>query len=335
MEHEQRQGPEPRVLVEEWPAQYCSPMLADEPAADGLVELTDEDGGERFAIRPPDVDADRPIAFIDGIRRGDAHLYLHDPASGRLARGIAGCHARGAVLRDRTGIRTAHVEVTRLAIWGSGAQHDLPPAPGGFAWRSVSVHDSDPDAPLRELQNRMRESEGRLAEQLAAEGRLVVCDGPMTYVRSRDLPVCGYVKTHLRMLLEPEHHAKVSLLRGGERTPLFRLGRDRYSCYVRLCDPGPHTSPWHGIARLEVPQSAGFAAARAVVDELASLLPRFAGVAHCDPRAPVNLQPIGALERELRHRLGDGGLAARAVRESARALAGAAPAPSLRQEGRA
>ena len=63
--------------------------------------------------------------------------------------------------------------------------------------------------------------------------------------------------------------------------------------------------PWHGIVRLEVPQSAGLADTIRVVDLVAAIVPRYAGVAHCDPRAPQNLQPVGALEKRLRHELGD------------------------------
>ncbi len=37
---------------------------------------------------------------------------------------------------------------------------------------------------------------------------------------------------------------------------------------------------------------------------ITGLLPRFAGVRHRDPRAPQNLQPVGALEKHLRHLLG-------------------------------
>ena len=44
-------------------------------------------------------------------------------------------------------------------------------------------------------------------------------------------------------------------------------------------------------------------------------------MAHRDPRAPQNLQPVGALESRLRHLLGDPGLAYRAVRESVSDLA--------------
>ena len=40
-------------------------------------------------------------------------------------------------------------------------------------------------------------------------------------------------------------------------------------------------------------------------DLTATLLPPLASVPYKDPRAPQNLVPISALERELRHRLGD------------------------------
>ena len=51
-------------------------------------------------------------------------------------------------------------------------------------------------------------------------------------------------------------------------------------------------------------------------DLVAATLPRYAGIPWLDPRAPQNLQPVGALERHLRHSLGDSRLASRAVRES-------------------
>ncbi|MCO6502790.1 MAG: hypothetical protein J5I28_06890, partial [Acidimicrobiales bacterium] len=52
---------------------------------------------------------------------------------------------------------------------------------------------------------------------------------------------------------------------------------------------------------------------------ITATLPRFASALHKDPRAPQNLYPIGGLERELRHRLGDRDLAVRALRRAAAA----------------
>jgi hypothetical protein len=99
------------------------------------------------------------------------------------------------------------------------------------------------------------------------------------------------------------------------------MGRERYSCYPRSAPGADRTSPWHAVARLEFPQSAGLEAARATASRVTCMLPRYAGIPHTDPRAPQNLQPIAALERQLRHRLGHPGLSTRAVRGAARSLA--------------
>jgi hypothetical protein len=56
-------------------------------------------------------------------------------------------------------------------------------------------------------------------------------------------------------------------------------------------------------------------------------LPRYAGLGHIDPRAPQNLQPVAALERHLRHGLGDIALAVRATREAVAVLATAEARP--------
>ena len=58
------------------------------------------------------------------------------------------------------------------------------------------------------------------------------------------------------------------------------------------------------------------AEAQLLADRTAAMLPRFASEPHIDPRAPQNLVPIGALERELRRRLGDKNFVFRALREA-------------------
>ena len=107
----------------------------------------------------------------------------------------------------------------------------------------------------------MRQEEGRLAEALCAEGYLTVVDGPLNFVRSRDLPVVGYVKTHHRALLDPDRHRLIPALDAGQRSSLFRLGEDRYSAYLRLTPRAATSSPWSGVVRIELPQSAGLRAA--------------------------------------------------------------------------
>jgi hypothetical protein len=305
-----------RLYVEEWQAHYGSPLKLDGDDAEGSGVLVEE--FSEFAITPPEATAPDRLAFVDGVRRGDAFLYLEDPDSGALAYGVAGAHACGAVLCEAARLRCEHIGVDRLAIWGSGQNAELPGAPSGYGWRSVSVAESDHDAPLRDLQKRMRQAEGALAERLTADGWSVVCDGPLNFARSTDLPICGYVKTHHRPLVSAEYRTRIGELGRAQRTPLFSIS-DRYSCYFRLVERGPGHGPWHGVARLELPQSAGFVAAVDVANVMTRTLPRFAGVAHIDPRAPQNLQPIGALEQQLRHRLGDPRHAAFAVRAAAAA----------------
>jgi hypothetical protein len=309
-------SPNMTIYVEDWQAAYGAPYLVQpDDQGDQRAELI-EDGHDLVCRRPRNPAPRYPIAFVDGVRRGEAALYQQDPATGAVARGVAGSHACGAVIATAGRIEFANERVRRLAIWGSGLTGELPGVAGGWDWSSRSIASTEPDAPLKEVQERMRQAEGVLAESMSEQGHLVVVDGPLNYVRSRDLPVVGYVKTHHRALLDPEHHRLIPSLEPGERTSLFRLRDDRYSCYLRLTPASRLSGPWAGIVRLEVPQSPGLAAASRVADEVAATIPRYAGVPHRDPRAPQNLQPIGALETHLRHLLGDPGLAYRAVREA-------------------
>ena len=307
-----------RVYVEEWQAHYGTPLHIDgDVDDDARVDIVED--SPTFAIAPVKCQPPERLAFVDGVRRGDAYLYLEDSATGALVHGVAAAHACGTALSDGGRVRCDHIETTRLVIWGGGYVADLPEVRGGYRWQSASVAETDHDAPFRVLQRLMRQAEGRLAETLALDGWTVVCDGPLSFVRSTDLPVCGYVKTHHRPLLIPTEHAKIASLANGERSPLFAIS-DRYSCYLRLVPRTAQHGPWHGIVRLEFPQSSGIDEASRVANQLAVTLPRFAGIRHIDPRAPQNLQPIGALEEQLRRRLGNHRQASLAVREAARLL---------------
>ncbi len=311
------------VFVEDWGANYGSAYLVTpDDVGSATAELVEDGPDLRVHDGMPPELGDGAIAFVDGVRRGEAALWQEDDA-GRWGRGVAGGHACGAVIADAAGAAFGECRVHRMIIWGSGLAGGLPPIQGGWSWAVASVADPNPDAPAKELQIRMRQQEGLLAEDLCAAGYLTIVDGPLNFVRSRDLPVVGYVKTHHRALLDPEHHKLIPKLGAGQRTSLFRLGADRYSAYLRLTPVAATSSPWTGIVRIEVPQSAGLAAAISTVDRIAGMIPRYAGVPHRDPRAPQNLQPIGALEQHLRHRLGSAALATRAVREAVAIFAGA------------
>jgi hypothetical protein len=304
---------------EDWGATYGSPYLVDEDAPGEDAELAEP--VEPFA-RTPGPRELRELAFVDGVRRVEGLVY-HRGDDGLLARGVVGAHACGAVVvHAHEGVAYERLRTRRMLILGSGRRAELP-ATLGYGWESHAIASADFDAPVMDLQRRMREAEARLAEQLSLEGWLTIVDGPLNFVRSLDEPVVGYVKTHLRRRLPAPLHARVPDLGVGQRTPLF-LARQSYSAYVRVAARGRFASPWSGIVRIEVPESQGLGAARERADEVTCSLPRFAGVAHKDPRAPQNLLPIAALERQLRHRLAPADRAARAIRL---AVAGRAPQP--------
>jgi len=315
------------VFVEDWQASYGSPYLVvpEETSAPDAAQVA-EDGGVLTSHDGTIPNLPR-LAFVDGVRRVEASLYQVDDITGGVARGVAGAHACGSVLVE-DGVPPVYgpLQLTRHVIFGSGVNHALPPVHGGWAWQASSIAESDPEAPLRELQNRMRRAEGELAATLCAEGWLTVVDGPVTYVRARDLPVVGYVKTHHRMLLPAPEHVRVpQLISVGQRTSLFAHG-NRYSAYARIATPDVHSGPWSGVIRLELPQSAGLRQCAEQASVITGLLPRFAGVRHRDPRAPQNLQPVGALEKHLRHLLGPSDYATRAVRDAVAQLRPAVPA---------
>lgn len=318
----------PRIFVEDWDAFYGSPYLAGEDESGESARLVED--GSALAIHPGGSMGDDwaatlarspfgeyGLAFVDGVRRGEAALYQIDPATGRTVRGLAGAFAAGVARTVCGRTEFGEVRVERLVIWGSGCSGALPSAPGGWAWRNVSIPDDTPQGPLLELQARMRGAEALLAEAVAREGALTLLDGPLYLTRPRGLPLVGYIKTHHRALLAPDAHARIPQLGSGERTSLFVLGANRYSCYLRMAPRASWAGPWSGVVRLEIAASDELATVVEIANLLAGVLPAFASAAHRDPRAPQNLVPIGALEKELRHRLGSAELARRAVREAA------------------
>ena len=309
------------VHMDNWGADYGAAyqVVDDEDAGDG--ELV-EDGNQLVAhpCTPPHPE-DVRLAFVDGVRRIDASLYWEEEATGSTVRGIAGSYGVGSVLVD--GISRPVVGETRIArllLWNGDHPHSIPDASGGYSWSARCTASEQPDAPLQRLQELMREAEGSLAERLCQQGWTVIVDGPLNFVRSRECTVVGYAKTMHKQYLPLAEHRKVPTLKAGERTSLFRVRREVYSCYLRLAAPTPVTGAWHGIVRLEVPDALGLDAAVTTVNRAGGLLPRYAGVAWRDPRAPQQLQPVGALETRLRHLLGDPRMSTRAVREAVTAL---------------
>ena len=306
--------PSPRLVVESWDPSYGAPLAPDEALApsEGQVDCDAEPGP--WEPRPGEDDGVAQVCFVDGVRRIDARLAI-PRADGMPIPGIAGSHAVGAVVWDRLGRRSEvdHIRTRRLAVFSSGAEAEVPGEPP-VSFDVESEPSDDPDRLVARFHGSMRRAEAELIAELADHGAFVIGDGPVNDTRRRE--VVGYVKTHRVAYLPPERAGIVGQLAPGLRTPLFVLGAGgtfaRWSWYQRLPLPEVRHA-WSGVVRCEAPGSLPLVDAARLADRTAALLPLVAAPVHTDPRAPQNLVPIGALERRLRHALGDQRLVYRAL----------------------
>jgi hypothetical protein len=289
------------------------------PEYDAALQLPEADDEE---IAPVDVAVERcawdamdpppgvtpPLLIVDGVRR--VELRVVSEADGRLCYGLFGSAAVGAARLD-TRAEIVEARVRRFLVMGGGlATEDRTITASGssLAFEGISLADSSPLAPMAGLQEQMRAAEAALAEHLARQpDDVVIVDGPLQPLRPPTALVVGYVKRMLRSYLGPSEASLLARLRKGQRTPVFAIldRHPRYSWYVRLAAAAPVAHGFAGVARLEISQGTGLAAAVQVADLSARALPRLASTPDRDPRAPQNLVPVGALEHHLRHRMGD------------------------------
>jgi hypothetical protein len=256
------------------------------------------------------------VLFLDGVRRIDARVWVHgtrpQPLPGiaaSFAAGLVSCDgaARIAAVTVERGLFTAAAEATGITAGRARYPARLAAGP---ALDQLSLA----------LQQRLTSAEAQLAlayrAQNPAADDLLVVDGPLRGRSHLDRTV-GYIKTHHASYLPPEQAAVVSALRPGQRTPAFTMGTSwrRTSWYLQL--PRISGVPWSGVVRLECSADLPLAEATRLGGLTARLLPPLASAPHKDPRAPQNLVPIGGLERELRHRLGDQQILYRALRSAA------------------
>jgi hypothetical protein len=250
------------------------------------------------------------VLFLDGVRRIDARLWVHGQAPEPLP-GIVASLAAGLVRCDGAA-RILDVALDRGLYAEAGediatrhAHYTFHHAPGGLDKLTLGV------------QRRLSELEVDLAnswrQHSDIEDDLLVVDGPLRG-RTHLARTVGYVKTHQKSYLQPEQAAIVADLEPGQRSPVFAMGTSwlRNSWYLRL--PGATRAPWSAVVRLECSADLTVEDTVALADVTARVLPALASSPHKDPRAPQNLVPIGGLERQLRHRLGDAALLYRSLR---------------------
>ncbi len=303
-----------RLYVEGWAPEYGAMVEPDDQLApsEGSVDVSIE-GRPWEPVAGFDDDVPT-IAFVDGVRRIDARLTLDDPEIGPIP-GICASYGVGAVIWDRRARRSAFasVRIERIALLTDGRRAILPAMPATLAYRPETVADPDPASLIRHVHGAMRRAETEVAERLAADGHVVVADGPL-YETAARAETIGYIKSHRVSYLPGEPGRILGRLQAGERTPLFTIkGYERYSWYQRLVDRADGHS-WSGLVRCEASGALSRDEAVRAADRAAAVLPVLRSEAHIDPRAPQNLVPIGALERELRHRLGEPGFVLRELR---------------------
>ncbi|MET0325533.1 MAG: hypothetical protein ABW219_09945 [Ilumatobacteraceae bacterium] len=300
-----------RFSVESWSPEYGSAIEGE--ALDDVSEHVDATIERALAdwgpITPPASPRPDRILFVDGVRRVDARLWIHD--GDRAHPGICASVAAGVVECVATAATVTEWSVDRVMIAPDGT-----PADGVVTrhatYEHVTVADADPASVNLAIHDRMTALEQRVATDHGCE--LVVFDGPL---RGRNDPCAvGYVKTQHVQYLPDDVVDVLGRLADGQRTPLVLIGDRgawaRRSWYLRL--PGPRSHPLSGIVRCEVPALGPVAAAVARADLVSACLPRFASQVHKESRAPQNLTPIAGLEHRLRHLLGDPVLLDRSLR---------------------
>ena len=314
-----------RFTVDPWDPGYGQ-AFSDEQAGSGgalsessaLLDLDLEMPAEDWQpIGPPlGLPLPKSVLFLDGVRRIDARVWVNggglQPVAGiaaSLAAGLVVCHGVAHV---------ADVAVERGLFTAAGDAGDLVTRAGRYVARAAQGPGLDQLSLA--LQQRLAFAEVQLAVSYRAahpsDDDLLVVDGPLRGRAHLDRTV-GFIKTHHASYLPGEQAAVVGALKAGQRTPVFTMGTSwqRNSWYLQL--PGTDGVPWSGVVRLECSADLAVADVTRLADLTACVLPPFASTPHKDPRAPQNLVPIGGLERQLKHRLGDELLLYRALRSAA------------------
>jgi hypothetical protein len=319
-----------RFTVDSWDPSYGASVdvQVDQSTATIVADVEAPANSWRPVATKPS-DEPSAVLFVDGVRRIEARAWIADLDTALPIAFPALCasYAAGVICSSGRRAHLADAQIRRSVVSLAPHTKDIATRAGPFT--SIVVVDNPMVDPLQAmtnaLQNRLHELEVMVSltarqhlpgQGIGDESNLLVFDGPIGR-RDHLERAIGMIKTHQRSYLPPELHAIVGTLGAGERTPVFRYGTtfQKYSWYLRLpCPPG---QPWAGIVRVECASSLTAADAIALADQSAPTLCRYASVEFKDARAPQNLYPIGGLERDLRHRLGDGKLIFRALRQAA------------------
>lgn len=335
-------GPPMRFSVDGWDPSYGASLELEEQLQESTATVTVDVELPAGQWQPVEPRTDRvlpaALLFVDGVRRIEARVWIDDEvadgADGARATeataALCASYAAGVVCCCSE--RRAHLVMAemRRGLF-SVARHasDIVTRAGRYQAHDIGSSGAA-GIPLMErlsqgLQRCLADVEMITAvaarsavhdHGLPPDDDLLIIDGPL---RGRQhLPrALGYIKSHRTTYLPAELNALVGTLTPGQRTPVFLMGTtwDRHSWYLRLpCAPG---APWAGVVRVECAADLPRSEVLRLADLSQACLGRFASAPYKDSRAPQNLYPIGGLEHELRHRLGDPRLLYRALRQAA------------------
>ncbi len=286
-----------RFTVEAWDSDYGAPIEQELEDASPNVDPSVEVPIEGWRPLLPEIDPVDDVLFIDGVRRVDATLWIEQPPD-FPGFALAATYAAGAVRCNAQA--TLEVAEVERGLFTSAPAADIETGVGTYEVKATKGTTSE--ELWLGIQQRMGDLEA-IAARKAGAAELLVVDGPLSHARDLDNAV-GYVKTQKVQYLPMELRSVLTDLPAGYRTPLFltTTSWSRFSWYLRLAN---HQGPAGGLVRCEIDADKPVADAARIATRVSATLPRFASASHKDPRAPQNLYPIGGLERELRHRLGD------------------------------
>lgn len=299
-----------RFAVDAWQAEYGSGMEIDALAQSEVeTEIAIEVPVGEWRPLHPDVPRAERVFFVDGVRRVEARVWITEQ-DGTLNLGLAASYAAGVVRCDESA-KVVAAEAAHRLFTAAPSASAIVTRYGTFAV-SVATGQTPEDLSL-DLQKAMSALEVRVARTAYAKGAdLLVVDGPLR-AGSHEPGAVGSIKTQHRSYGPPIVQQTIAALGAGERTPLFVVGGafPSWSWYVRL--PGPVPYPMASVVRCVVASEVPRADAIALADRVTVTLPRYASSPAKDARAPQNLYPIGGLENDLRHRLGDQNLILRGL----------------------
>ncbi|GGM10492.1 DNA double-strand break repair nuclease NurA [Deinococcus aerophilus] len=339
-----------RIRLDPWPVDTQDGQLTLKPFA-GLVFNAETDRWAAIAPREVPSWLTR-VLVVDGKRRMEARLLLDDEAGGLSLAGF-GAYVAGAVDLCPHGSRQADllkvVAQRVLAYSGDGGVTLEPtrlsprnPHTGQLEYTPHAFAGTQLEGALGKVQRLMLDAEGDLSRRLAAAlpldehdraalpDTLVLQDGPVR-IGGAGRAVLGCVKTLHTDYLGADRIGLLGTLKPGERTPVLRFrvgdqggsqdseGREqRFTWYVRLCDPPFYQHPLAGVMRLEMhaPEDSDFVprAVLQVANLSGQLLCRLASTPHKDARAPQNLIPTAALEHAMDRAMGSAELVTRRIR---------------------